>query len=312
MRPVPRFLSLLGLTLCAALLSNPLAGADKRILLIAGPPSHGPGLHEYNAGVLLLQKCLAATPGLKVDVALNGWPLSPTALDGVDAILIASDGGAKHILLPDDRLAAVDRVVRKGAGLGFLHYAVEPTKEKGQAEFLRWVGAAFETHWSVNPHWDAAFTALPNHPVTRGVKPFTIRDEWYFHLRFAEGLKGVTPLLAALPQGEGITKRPDGPHSGNPAMRASVARGEAQTVAWAFQRPDGGRGFGFTGGHYHSNWADENYRKLVLNALLWLAKIEVPANGVASTITAADLAANLDPVDPTTKKKLPLPQAVAK
>src|SRR5262245_12559439 len=36
-----------------------LDAADKKVLLIAGHPSHGPGFHEHNAGVLLLQKCLA-------------------------------------------------------------------------------------------------------------------------------------------------------------------------------------------------------------------------------------------------------------
>lgn len=284
--------------------------ADKKVLLIAGPPSHGPGFHEHHAGVLLLQKCLAGTSGLKTTV-FNGWPVDPAAFAGADAIIIFSDGGVKHIALQNDRLAVLDQATARGAGLGFLHYAVEPTKEKGQAEFLRWVGGAFETHWSVNPHWDAAFTALPNHPVTRGVKPFTLRDEWYFHLRFVDGTPGVTPLLTAKPDAS-TTTRPDGAHSGNPAMRAAVARGEPQTVAWSFTRPDGGRGFGLTGAHYHSNWGNESFRRLVLNAILWLAKMEVPPDGVASSVTAADLAANLDPVEPGTRKKLPLPAPAAK
>jgi hypothetical protein len=64
---------------------------------------------------------------------------------------------------------------------------------------------------------------------------------------------------------------------------------------WCIERPDGGRGFGFTGGHFHKNWGDENFRKLFLNALLWLAKAEVPGNGVESTITPEDIAKNWDP-----------------
>jgi hypothetical protein len=55
------------------------------------------------------------------------------------------------------------------------------------------------------------------------------------------------------------------------------------------------RGFGFTGGHYHKNWGDENSRRLVLNAILWIAGADVPANGVQSTVTAEELKANLDP-----------------
>ena len=42
---------------------------------------------------------------------------------------------------------------------------------------------------------------------------------------------------------------------------------------------DGGRSFGFTGGHFHHNWANENFRRLVTNGILWTAKIEVPTGG---------------------------------
>jgi hypothetical protein len=175
-----------------------------------------------------------------------------------------------------------------------VHYAVEPTIEKGQAEFLRWIGGCFEIHRSVNPAWTAEIKTLPRHPATRGVQPFAIHDEWYFNMRFVENMKGVTPLFVAVPPASTMSRR-DGPHSGNPAVRAAVARGEPQTLAWAFERENGGRGFGFTGAHVHANWRNDNFRKLVLNALLWLAKMEVPADGVASTVTDEDIAANLDP-----------------
>lgn len=268
--------------------------AGKKVLLIAGPPSHPPGAHEHNAGVLLLQKCLTGVPQVSTEVVLGGWPKDEAVFAGVDAVIIFADGGARHIAIQENRLAILEKVLARGAGLGLLHYAVEPTLAVGQPEFLRWVGGAFEINWSVNPHWDARFTSLPEHPITRGVKPFTLRDEWYFNMRFVDGQKGVTPILVAIPDSS-TTSRPDGAHSGNPTVRAAVARGEPQTVAWAFERPNGGRGFGFTGAHYHHNWGNDDFRKTVLNAILWLAQIEVPANGVASSVTAPDLAVNLDP-----------------
>ena len=274
------------------------AGAPKKVLLVAGQPSHGPGAHEHNAGMLLLQKCLAGVKDLRTEVVLNGELKDAAQLRGYDAIIVYSDGQQRHVALQGGNLALFDEVLSKGVGLGLLHYATEPTLEKGHAEFLKWVGGAFEIHWSVNPHWDAEFKSLPSHPITRGVKPFTIRDEWYFNLRFVEGKKGVTPLLVAVPdvkKNPEITARPDHHHWGNPAMRAQVARGEPQTVSWAFERADGGRGFGFTGGHFHANWGHDDFRKLVLNAILWLAKMEVPAHGVASQVTPADLEKNLDP-----------------
>lgn len=268
--------------------------ADRKVLLVAGGPSHGPGAHEHNAGVLLLQKCLAGVTGLKAEVALGGWPANPQVFEGIDALVIYCDGGVRHLALQEDRLALLGRVLGKGAGLGLIHYAVEPTLDNGQKEFLGWIGGAYEIHWSVNPHWDARFTSLPAHPITRGVKPFTLRDEWYFNMRFVPEQRGVTPILVAIPDAS-TTSRPDGHHSGNPHVRASVAKGEPHTVAWAYERPAGGRGFGFTGAHFHQNWGHEDFRRLVLNAILWLAHVDVPAGGVQSEITAADLLRNLDP-----------------
>jgi hypothetical protein len=184
--------------------------------------------------------------------------------------------------------------MKKGIGLACIHYATEPTLEKGEKEFLDWIGGAFEINWSVNPHWQAAFKELPSHSITRGVKPFTIDDEWYFHIRFPEGMKGVTPILSAVAPPSTMS-RPNGPHEGNPAVHQAVERGEPQTVAWACERADGGRGFGFTGAHFHRNWGDDNFRRLVLNAILWTAKMDVPAEGVQSRVTGEDLEKNLDP-----------------
>jgi type 1 glutamine amidotransferase len=89
--------------------------------------------------------------------------------------------------------------------------------------------------------------------------------------------------------------RKDGPHEGNPEVRKAVERGEPQHVAWAAERPGGGRGFGFTGAHFHRNWGNPNFRKIVLNAIVWTAKMEVPASGIASEVTPAELEQNLDP-----------------
>jgi hypothetical protein len=267
--------------------------ADKKIVFVAGTPSHGRGEHEYRAGCLLLQKCLAGVPGLETAVYSNGWPKDPHAFDGASAIVLSMDGGAGHALLKDDHLGEVGMLMNQGVGFACIHWAVEATPKKGEKEMMDWMGGAYEPYWSVNPTWTADFKTLPEHPITRGVKPFQIRDEWYFHLRFRDGMKGVTPILAAVAPASTMN-RPDGPHEGNPAVREAVKNGEMETVAWAFERPDGGRGFGFTGAHYHKNWGDENFRKVVLNALLWIAKVDVPENGVESRISAEDLQQNLD------------------
>ena len=68
-----------------------------------------------------------------------------------------------------------------------------------------------------------------------------------------------------------------------------AARGRAETLMWVVERPDGGRGFGLTGGHFHANWANDSFRRVVLNALVWVSGAEVPPACVASSVTAADL-----------------------
>ena len=147
---------------------------------------------------------------------------------------------------------------------------------------------------SANPHWKPNFTKFPDHPVANGVKPFSVHDEWYYHMRFVPGLKGVTPILTDVPPAETL-RRKDGARSGNPAVRKAVAAGETQHVAWAYQRPGKGRGFGFTGAHNHDSWQDANFRKVVLNAILWTAHVEVPEGGCPSAgISDEQIEANLD------------------
>ena len=191
-----------------------------------------------------------------------------------------------------DHPAQLAEALKHGAGLACLHYAVEVPANKGGKEFLNWIGGYFLSFWSVNPVWDADFKQLPDHPITRGVKPFGIRDEWYYHMRFTEDHAHLTPILTAIPP-ESTRNGPDGAYSGNQYIRAR--KGMPEDVAWAYERPDGGRGFGFTGAHYHKNWGDDNFRKLVLNAILWIAKAEVPPQGVESSVTSEELKANLDP-----------------
>lgn len=280
------------LCLFSSIVATSMAAAPKKIVLVAGRPSHGPGAHEHNAGVQLLHKCLQNVSGVTSTFHLNGWPSDPKAFEGADTILLFMDGGVRHPVIQDDHLQQIGRVMKNGAGLVCIHYAVEVQKDDGGPEFLDWIGGYFETHWSVNPHWVAEFKKIPEHPITRGVKPFQINDEWYYHMRFRENMKGVTPILTAIPP-ESTLKRPDGPHSGNPHVRAR--KGMPEHVAWAYERPDGGRGFGMTGAHFHKNWGEENFRKIVLNALLWTAKAEVPQNGVECSVTEEDLQRNLDP-----------------
>jgi type 1 glutamine amidotransferase len=267
----------------------------KKVVMIAGPASHGHMEHEHYAGCRLLADCLnKGNAGVYAAVYRNGWPKDPTAFDNANEIVMYCDGGEGHMVM--GHLKEVDALVKKGVGVACLHYGVEVPKGEAGDDFLSWIGGYFEMNWSVNPHWTADFKTLPTHPITSGVKPFAIQDEWYYHMRFAKDMAGVTPILTAIPPKETLD-RPDGPHEGNKDVRAEA--GKPQHMAWAFERKDGGRGFGFTGGHFHYNWANDQFRKLVLNALVWTAKAEVPKEGVKSaTPTVEELEKNQDEPKP--------------
>jgi type 1 glutamine amidotransferase len=276
----------------------PAPAAGKKIVFLAGRPSHPPGAHEHRAGCLLLQACLAGVPEVIPTVHTNGWPANESeAFNGASAIVVYSDGGGGHPLLAGDRLQTIAALVDQGVGFATIHYACQPTRNRGHDEFLAWIGGCYEENWSVNPIWTADFKELPPHPIARGVTPFSLEDEWYFHMRFRDGMRAVLPILSAVPP-ESTLQRPDGPHSGNPAVRDAVRRREPQAVMWAAERPGGGRGFGFTGGHFHRSWGDDNFRKVVLNAILWIAHVEVPEGGVVSIVTPEQLQANLDDKGP--------------
>ena len=291
MKPLFKSLAIAAVLAWCTLLGQ---AADRKIVFIAGRPSHGPGDHEHRAGCLLLAKCLSGVPGITSVVYSNGWPHVANAFDGASAVVIYADGGGGHPAIQQDHLKILGGLIDKGVGFGCLHYAVEVPKEKGGAEFLKWIGGYFETYWSVNPHWDATFSSFPKHPITQGVAPFKIRDEWYYHMRFPEGMKDVTPILTAVPP-DSTRGKPgaNDPHGGNPEVQKHM--GEPEHVMWAMERADGNRGFGFTGAHFHKNWGNDEFRKVVLNAILWIAKADVPASGVRSTVTAEDLKQNLDP-----------------
>jgi hypothetical protein len=276
----------------------------KKLVLIAGRPSHPPMMHEFRAGTILLEKRLQAVPGLVVERHDGGWVADEETLEDAAGVAIFSDGGGGHPAIQEQRLERLERLIGRGMGFGCLHFGVEVPKDRGGPEFQRWIGGYYEHEWSCNPIWDAKFEDLPDHPMCRGVRPFDIRDEWYFNMRFADGFsadqaverQGVRfqPILVARPSDQvrnGPYVYPRGPY---PHIQEAAGRPEA--VMWAVDRPDGGHGFGFTGGHFHINWQHDDFRRLILNALVWLAGVEVPAGGIESpSVDDEEIRLNLDP-----------------
>jgi type 1 glutamine amidotransferase len=236
----------------------------RKVVFIAGKPSHGEGNHEWEKDAQFLKQCLEGAPNvepLEITIYYNGWPDHPADLDDADAIVFLADGNKMHPLIEPSRAAKIRELAKQGVGLAFLHYCVEPP-EGMETEFMEWMGGCYERGYSQNPINTVAVTPVKNdHPITRGCGGYVLEDEWYFDIRLRPNDPRVVPLMTGkLPPRDPKDK----------------------VLAWATTRDDGGRGFGFSGGHYHKNWYIEPFRKQVLNAILWVAKAEVPEGGVSS------------------------------
>ncbi|HEY1784714.1 MAG TPA: ThuA domain-containing protein, partial [Pirellulales bacterium] len=249
----------------------------KKIVLIAGEPDgHPAATHEYAQSVRLLKHCLVDSSiagQILVETHFGGWPADESTLDEADTIVLITSGSdhveTNHPLLVGNRLLTVERQMQRGCGLLTLHYSTFAPNHIGN-RILEWTGGYFDYQggpdgkwFSKIQHWDADLKpATADHPICRGVRPFHLREELYYNLRFIEDDPRRSPILVTRPPNESAD----------------------QTVAWAVERKDGGRGFGFTGGHYFANWRNDDFRRTLLNAIAWTAHVEVPAGGVDSQL----------------------------
>src|SRR5262245_24604990 len=178
--------------------TEPKDASAKKIVLVAGRASHGPGDHEFFAGCAILMKLLQQTSGVAPVMARDGWPKNEKNFEGAKSVVFYMDGGGGHPIIQKGHREVVQKLMDQGVGFVNLHYAVEYPKSQSE-HILEWLGGYYETGYSTNPHWKAEIKTLPEHPITRGVKPFTLNDEWYFNIRFKPEAKGVTPILKATP-----------------------------------------------------------------------------------------------------------------
>ncbi len=272
-------------TLCGwSIASGNATAADappRKIVLLAGtvhqgPGGHPPGTHEYELSARLLKRCLDELPasaGVRAEIHLDGWPRDPKTLDDADTIVVLSDGADRseqdHPLLVGDRLQTIKKQMDRGCGLVAIHWTVFVPRQHGGEEFLEWIGGYFDYQSGPAPrNWFSKIQtttsdcrpASPEHPISRGLKPFSLREEYYYNIRFRPQDPRLVPVLTTPIPGEDAE----------------------QVVAWAVERDGGGRGFGFTGGHFFDNWDVPEFRRMALNAILWTAHAEVPAGGVAT------------------------------
>jgi type 1 glutamine amidotransferase len=258
-----------------------LASAKRRIVLIAGPKSHGPvgnGMHDYGWSVCLLRVMLERSniaEQITVHHFLDGWPKQSAAVEHADTLMIVSDGRdgdkfseALH-LESDERVREVDNMMKRGCGLITFHFSTF-APQKYADKVLDWSGGYFQWETNGRKQWYSNMKTVeadvqvvtPSHPVCRGVEPFKMREEFYFDIKFRDHDAAVTPLwiVPAL-----MGREPDG-----------------NVVAWVHERAGGGRSFSTTCGHFYDNWEHPQFRTLILNALAWTAHIDLPPTGVSA------------------------------
>ena len=256
----------LGLSLSAAGFAeaqsadSPKKSRTKRVVLLGQQPDGHPwSTHEYMAGVNIMAACLQNVPGVQTIVAKadEPWNEGPEILDGADAAVMFLSEGGKWLGSNAQRLAAFKRLSKRGGGLVCLHWGMGCKDARYIADYVSLFGGC---HGGPDRKYNVVTAkiafATPDHPVLRGIEPFEIREEFYYRLKFPKDQKAITPLWQV------------------------PIEGENHTVAWAFERPNGGRSAGFSGGHFHENWNRPEYRRLMTQSILWTLDLPVPQKGI--------------------------------
>lgn len=245
-----------------------IAAEPKRVLLIGHLRDHPYETHEYLVDAEILANCLRQTPGVEAHVS-SGWPDDPETLTGLDALVLHVASGGDFLLGGRHREAA-EKLLDSGVGLTAIHWGTGAEAEEPGHHYQRRMGGRFATKFSKLEHVELPLAQPnPEHPICRGWQAFPLHDEYYLDLRFE-------PRAVAV---------------------AEVERGgKRHPVAWAFERPEGGRSFGCVLGHYHRNFGREEFRRLLVNGILWTAQEEVPEGGAPVAIEEADL--KLPPDEP--------------
>ena len=267
------------LTLIIVFVSFMARAADTRVLIIVGPSNHAPGSHEVAAGGRLMKHCLenmTNLPGVKADV-VEAWPEKALRDAASTVVFIGDTFPASRLPNAAQNLADLDAMMKRGCGIVCVHYATgllgKDVTAEGDHPLLLWLGGYFANrscphHESFAKVFPAATItpAAPAHPIARGWREFTLRDEPYYNNFFGRGnvmAPNVTALATSM-------LPPDAP--------------KRETVAWCVERDDGGRGFGIVMPHFYKNWRVEDLRRFILNGIVWSAKLDVPEGGVRTTL----------------------------
>jgi type 1 glutamine amidotransferase len=216
----------------------------------------------------MLGNILSKVPALDVQIshADGAWEQGPEKLRAADGAFLFLSQGAKWIHEEPRRLEAFAQLAARGGGLSTLHWGMGTKEPQYIDGFVKLFGGCHG-----GP--DRKFAVLdanvsfpdPQHEIANSLRPFRVHEEFYYRLKFLPATPALKPIVTA------------------------EIEGRPEAVAWAWERGDGGRSFGFSGGHFHRNWELPEYRKLVAQGILWTMKVPIPKEGLDVNVTADDL-----------------------
>ena len=174
-------------------------------------------------------------------------------------------------MLHPDRREQFLKLMNDGVGLVAIHWSTgvgySPLADDPELrdQFKQILGG-----WFRRPPGSVAFDAPllvqvdPQHPVCRGWSPFKLKDEYYLDLVFH-------------PQA-------------HPILQVRIDDRD-HTVAWSLERSGGkpGRSFATVLGHYHDNFTNPDFRRVLVNGILWTAHIDPPVEGAPVVVAEVDL-----------------------
>lgn len=234
-----------------------------KILLIGKQPDHPYGSHMYLHTSGVLAKCLALNGEFDAIVS-DGWPKDDATLEGVDCIVLYMTPGAEFLLDGPHRQSAM-KLLDSGVGLVTLHWASSVNKnnlERLGPDWMRYLGGTWVSNVGLHTGNSPLKQLVPEHPICHGWKTYDLHDEYYLD----PTIKDATPLL-------------------------EVQAGEKTViVGWAYEREGGGRAYATTLGHFYENFQQEPFRRMIVNSILWSAKLEVPPTGANVDLSQEDLA----------------------
>lgn len=247
------------------------APAKAKVLFIGKKPDHPWGTHMYLHTLGVLARCCELTEGVQTVIA-DRWPKDAKDLEGVKTIVVYSSPAAE-MLLDGPNADALDKLMKAGVGLVTIHWASSVHKKNLDRLGPRWMSYLGGT-WVSNVGLSTDKSNLkqldPRHPVCRGWSEYELHDEYYLNPTIGK----AKPLLQVHTKGKDVV------------------------VAWAYERPDGGRAYGTTLGHFYRNFQQKPFRQALVNAILWTAHVDVPKDGAP-----CDLGDDALKLPPKPKKK---------